>query len=58
MDELIMMHPCCVFTCRSRAFQMWRDGRMYCKDHLMQAAEHRDLPIFDDPPTSYEPEIV
>ncbi|MBA0085245.1 MAG: hypothetical protein HRJ53_09625 [Acidobacteria bacterium Pan2503] len=58
MNDEAMLYPCCVFKCMRRAFQQWRDGRFYCKAHLMQAAEHRDLPIFDDPPASYEPEIL
>lgn len=57
MSELHpVVYPCCVFRCLVPAHQMWRDGRFYCQKHLMMAAEHVDLPIFDDPPHTYEPE--
>ena len=58
MDELMALYPCCVFRCMAKACSMWKDGRMYCRAHLMQAADGRDLPVYDDPPATYEPEIL
>jgi hypothetical protein len=58
MNEQMILERCCVFRCMRRAETEWRDGRWYCREHVMEAADGRDHPIFDEPPQRLEPEQV
>jgi hypothetical protein len=58
MNEQTILERCCVFKCMQQAEVEWKDGRWYCRQHVLQASEGRDHPIYDEPQRRYEPEQV